>query len=456
MSVGLGDLRREVRACWCVERIVESGSLVLRDIGGGRCGEVAAHRLLSSDAVTPDALLMPHAARTAQACHGRRVVVAQDTTEIDLARHRQPVGGLGPTGNAGLQGFFVHAVVAVDAEDEAVLGVAGARIWTRGPEPTPMHHDIPYDDKESRRWLEGSEIAARHLVPEAREVVMVADRESDIYPMFARQPEGVGFIVRAMHSLPRTRSGDRVLAGGVTLFTLPTGWTELGQQEVRVGPKRPGRPARIATVGLKAGKVTIRRPRSAPDKDVAPSLTLGLVEVREAAPPPGETPLVWRLVTTLPVETFDDAREIVRLYRLRWRIEEVFRALKSDGLDIAGSQLRTASRLMNLAALALVAATRILQLVDARDGSGRPATDIIAPDDIAAVATISARLEGRTERQKNPHPQGSLAWLAWTTARLGGWNCYYKPPGPKTMAKGITRLLDKIDGFNSARSGPDV
>jgi hypothetical protein len=30
----------------------------------------------------------------------------------------------------------------------------------------------------------------------------------------------------------------------------------------------------------------------------------------------------------------------------------------------------------------------------------------------------------------------SLAWLAWIATRLGGWNCYYKPPGPKTMRAG--------------------
>jgi hypothetical protein len=117
--------------------------------------------------------------------------------------------------------------------------------------------------------------------------------------------------------------------------------------------------------------------------------------------------------------------------------------------------LETASRLMNLAALALVAAARTIQLVDARDGSARPATDVIASDEIEAAAAISAALEGATERQKNPHETGSLAWLAWIAARLGGWNCYYKPPGPKTMARGHDRLIDRIAGYRLA-TGPPV
>jgi hypothetical protein len=66
---------------------------------------------------------------------------------------------------------------------------------------------------------------------------------------------------------------------------------------------------------------------------------------------------------------------------------------------------------------------------------------------MAAAEVIGPTLEGKTERQKNPHPPRSLAWLAWIVARLGGWNCYYKPPGPKTMRAGWTRLAAMADGY---------
>ncbi len=445
----LGDARRDERAAWMLDRIVATGSLKLREIGGTRSGELAAHRLLSSGQVEPAALLTPHVQRTAAACKGRRIVAAQDTSEINFDRRRKPAAGLGPTGNTGIRGLFVHPVVAIDAGDEALLGVAGARIWTRGEEPTPMHHSIPYDEKESRRWLEAAEFAATHLAPVAAQVVVVSDREGDIYPMFARRPEPIEFIVRAHH--------DRVLAEGGTLFNASATWRVLGRAQVKVAPKQRGDKGRSAKVALKAGTVTIKRPRSAPDRQDAATLTLGLVEVREEKVPAGvKEPLLWRLVTTLPVATFDNAQEAVRLYRLRWRIEEVFRVLKSDGLNIEDSQLETADRLLNLAAQGLVAAARIIQLVDARDGSVRPATDVIDADDIPAATAICAPLQGNTERQKNRHTQGSLAWLAWIVARLGGWNCYYKPPGPKTMARGLNRLLDRIEGFKLANALHDV
>ena len=340
-------------------------------------------------------------------------------------------------------------MIAVDADSEAVLGVLGARIWTRDETPTPEHQGRAFEDKESLRWLEGAETAAATLGPIAAQVVMVSDREGDIYPLFARRPADLDFVVRANH--------DRALVlaeGKGSLFAAPADWDVLGGCLARVAPRGPGDKGRVAKIVLKAGAVTIRRPKSSGHACDPDSLTLGLVEAREIDPPEGVQPLLWRLVTTLPVATLADAVEAVRLYRLRWRIEEVFRALKSDGLKLEDSQVTEAERLFKLAALGLVAAARILQLVDARDGSTRPATDVIAAADIPATAAIGATLEGNTARQRNLHAEGSLAWLAWITARLGGWNCYYKPPGPKTMARGLDRLLDRIEGFKLAQARP--
>ncbi len=60
---------------------------------------------------------------------------------------------------------------------------------------------------------------------------------------------------------------------------------------------------------------------------------------------------------------------------------------------------------------------------------------------------IAPTLEGKTARQHNPHPPQSLAWLSWIITRLGGWNCYYKPPGPKTMHTGWAQFAAMAAGF---------
>jgi Transposase DDE domain len=270
-------------------------------------------------------------------------------------------------------------------------------------------------------------------------VTMVADRESDIYLLFARKPERLDLIVRAAQ--------DRALAEGGLLFAALAEAKALSRSDVRVAPRGPGDKGRIAKVELRAGTVHIKRPLTACRDDVAAAIELTLVEAREVDAPRGKTALLWRLLTTLPVTTAEQANEVVQLYRMRWRIEQVFRALKSDGLALDDSQVIDAQRMFNLSAIGLAAAIRTIQLVDARDGSPRPATDVIDASFAVALQRLSKKLEGKTQRQKNPHPPDCLAFVAWIAARLGGWNCYYKPPGPKTMRDGWNRLAATLEGY---------
>ena len=144
---------------------------------------------------------------------------------------------------------------------------------------------------------------------------------------------------------------------------------------MRVPPRGPGDKGRTATVSLRAGRVRVRAPLHG-RRSACAEVELTLVEAIEIAPPSGQKALHWRLLTTLPAGTLEQAAEVVRLYRLRWRIEQTFRMLKSDGLKLGECQTYTAWRLFNLAALALDGAVRIIQLVDARDGSERPASDV--------------------------------------------------------------------------------
>src|ERR1700690_648982 len=126
-----GDIRVSRRFERILEDIAGSGALVVRKFGGDRAGGIAAPRFLGSEQATPQAITEEAGQRTAQACRGRRVVVAQDTTEINFAGRDRGRRGLGPAGNGESLGFFAHALVAIDAEEEAVLGVVCAEIWTR-------------------------------------------------------------------------------------------------------------------------------------------------------------------------------------------------------------------------------------------------------------------------------------------------------------------------------------
>jgi hypothetical protein len=436
--MSFGDIRIAERANWLIERVATAGTLVLRKLGETRAGEKAVHRFLSSPYVSVDRIVETLAARTAAQCIGRRILAIQDTSEINFSGRDKKRRGFGPGGDGTTPGFFIHPVVALDIESEAVVGLVDAEIWTRSGARVASRRTRAIEDKESMRWLLGCQAAAG-VLSEAASVTMVADRESDIYELFVRRPERLDLIVRAAQ--------DRCLSNQTMLFAALADAEVLQTSTVKVAPRGPGDKGRQATVELRAGLVSLARPQNLKRSETRDSVELTLVQAREINAPVGKTPLSWHLLTTHPVTSAADAEEIVQLYRLRWRIEQVFRALKSDGLALDDSQIIEAERMFNLAAIGLAGAIRTIQLVDARDGSPRPISDVIDPAFAPALERLSKNREGKTLRQKNPHPPDSLAFVAWIAARLGGWNCYYKPPGPKTMRDGWNHLAAILEGY---------
>jgi hypothetical protein len=436
--MSFGDIRVSERADWLIERVATAGTLVLRKLGETRAGERAVHRFLSSRYVSVDRIVETLASRTAAQCVGRRVLAIQDTSEINFSGRDKKRRGFGPGGDGTTPGFFIHPVIALDIESEAVVGLVDAEIWTRSEDRVASRRKRAIEDKESMRWLSGCQAAAG-VLSEAARVTMVADRESDIYELFVRKPQRLDLIVRAAQ--------NRRLSDETMLFAALADAGVLQTSIVKVAPRGPGDKGREALVELRAGLVSLARPQNLTRSDARDPVDLTLVEAREINAPVGKTPLSWHLLTTHSVTSAADAEEIVQLYRLRWRIEQVFRALKSDGLALDDSQVIDAERMFNLTAIGLAGAIRTIQLVDARDGSSRPISDVIDPVFMPALERLSKNREGKTARQKNPHPTNSLAFVAWIAARLGGWNCYYKPPGPKTMREGWNHLAAILEGY---------
>lgn len=92
-------------------------------------------------------------------------------------------------------------------------------------------------------------------------------------------------------------------------------------------------------------------------------------------------------------------------------------------------------------AAAAKAARIEIQLTQGRDGAeAMPTTNVFTALEIDTLAALNTTLEGSTERQQNHHPKLSLARVAWIIARLGGRNCYYKPPGPIIFRRGMEQF----------------
>ena len=375
------------------------------------------------------------AARAADQCAGRRVLAIQDTTVV-----RSRGGG----------GLYLHPVLLVDADEGAILGLAHAQFLSRNGGKAASRRDLPVSAKESQRWLDGARQASR-VCASAAELTVISDRESDIYAAFADCPRGTDLLVRAAH--------DRALGDGGALFEAADR-APVAKRATLDLPAKPGRKAREASVEVRFLRVEVKKPRNGVTAGLPDSVPLTLVDVREVEAPAGEA-VHWRLLTTRAIDSVEGAIAVVDLYRRRWAIEQLFRTMKTQGFDIEGLRIEEEAPLSRLVMASLIAAVTVQQLVHARDGVQgpaplRPMTDAFDPEDAPLLEAFCRKLEGKTERQKNPHPRGSLAYAAWVCARLGGWTGYYGKPGPMVMLNGWDRFQAAKHGLAAINAYDNV
>ena len=416
--------------------LVDRPGSCIRRLGGTRAREIQFTRFLRNPAVTATEMAAHAGERTAAQVAGRDVVVIQDTSELALGGRRAKANGYGPVGKGGaLRGLLLHAVLAVDAGTGGLIGLVDAQVRNRtGGGKVQSRRSRKTTEKESQRWIDGTTRAAEVLAA-SNSITGVSDRESDIYEHFAARPANMHLIVRACQNR-KIGSGDEATPG--LLFCYADNLPEQGRLTAQI-PAAPGRKARVAELAMRFSSVALCKPRHGASPDLPASIHLTMVDVRETgAPEDGSEPIHWRLLTTLAVTSLRAACRVVELYRMRWTIEEFFHTLKTAGFDIEAADIGDPEVMTKFVAAATVAAVTVMQLVKARDGTtGQPLEDAFDPADAPILEAISAQLAGKTARQQNPHPKGSLAFAAWVIARLGGWTGYYGKPGPKVMRRGL-------------------
>lgn len=402
-------------------------------------------RFLRNAKVTEEEIFATAAQRAPARCAGRHVIAIQDTTSVKAP----PRGGIG---------LRLHPTLLVDADDGAILGIAGAEFLEPGDGRSAQRRERTAEEKESARWLRGVHRAQAAAEGAAR-LTVIADRESDVFSCFADCPEGCGLVVRSAQNrsiVAREKGGPKSLVGLVDALA------PAGLMRVEL-PPTAGRKARTMTLELRVSPVELVRPpnksRLTPQEKaraaagtLARTAPLTLVHAREIDPPDGADRAEWRLLTNEAVGDLADARRIVGLYRRRWAIEQVFRTMKTKGFDVEAVRMEDDRPRRVLVAATLVAAVTIQQMLHDRDGTAaRPIEDAFDPDDVPALEAVCRRLEGDTKKQKNPHPRGSLAYAAWVCARLGDWDGYYGKPGPVVLVRGWRRFKGIKHGWTLAK-----
>lgn len=338
----------------------------------------AAYRLFDTDDVSFQAVVAPHNRHTREDCRpGDVKLILNDTTELDFTAHRG-TDGLGPIGNGGGRGFFVHSGLMVDAATRRTDGMAGQEIFYRPPTGSKKgakNSRRRDPNRESAVW--GRLMDRIGAPPPDVTWLHVCDRGADDYEVFQRAlSHRCGFVIRAAKLNRKVQTPDgREQTLAEFLDELPSH----GERNIAV-KATPQQPARTARVALRFGELLLPLPKVLTPwlRDHRPSapLRLRVVELREVAPPNGATPIRWVLYTTEPADTINTADRVIGFYEQRPTIEDYHKCWKT-GCHVEKRQYETAARLERVAGLLSVVAVRLLQLrTAARETPDRPAEEV--------------------------------------------------------------------------------
>jgi hypothetical protein len=416
----LGDKRRTHRLVRLANQVLchPSGSLPEETVDWADLK--AAYRLLSCGDVTFEAIAGPHWEQTRRRPPGTYLVLS-DTTELDFGVQRK-IPGMSQTGNGGGWGFLLHSALVVAAEGEDVVGLAGQKIRYRQRKPKKENTAQRLKrDRESQLW--GQVIDQVGPPPEGVRWVHVMDRGADNFEVYCHCVEQHSeWVVRVTQRQRNILAPDgKKLPLAVYLKTLPWAGTYELRMRARGQTREHGpQPARTAKVEVRFGRLHMPVPthKSRYVKRLSPApIAMGVVYALEVDAPKDVEPIEWILLTSLPVESFEEAWLVLGDYEKRWLIEEWHKALKT-GCRVEDRQLKTKERLERITGLLSVVGVRLLQLKSAaRATPTRPATEVVPKRWIAMLRAARKNIRRKT----SPITAMTIYEFYRELAKLGGF-----------------------------------
>ncbi len=474
------------------KRLVTSARLMAANPGAsfpaaaqGDMAAVAGHyRLLeqpTASAVTVANILATHRQHTLLRMAGQStVLLVQDGTDLNFATHGASDLGLisRNKGSAGTVGLHLHSTLAV-ADNGVPLGAVNMAFDSlpreeecQGTEENKSRHRSEVADKgkdepkqategkdkgggeqsnqdskvKTERWLSALKDSAElaRQVPDTQ-CIAVLDREGDAYTIFeeCRRHESLNLIVRAKHNRSLGMKRDKLfdhlrkapVRGRIEIEVARSS----ARRAARNQKKSALRVARIADTELRWETVTLLKDPTDPH---SASLTLTLVHLQEPLQPAdGTDPLEWFLLTSLPVASQADAERIINAYRLRWRIEDWHRVMKS-GCKAEFLNLQKTEGLERAITIKAVIAWRLLAMtLLGRETPELPAEVLFSDLEIRVLGDIA-------EDKKKP-PPNNLGNAVLLMAMLGGYlNRKHDPaPGHKIIWTGYTTMIHYTNAY---------
>lgn len=423
--LGIADRRISSRAVAVAAAVARRPRGTVTAVFDSASAREGAYRLLENDSLTTEHLESALGAATARACAAAEMVcVAVDGSSLNLVDTKRDKG-LGVVGSyrVGARGVIVQTALALSTEGTPI-DVLGQRYWTREqgrPGVGEMSHVVD---------LVGDVLARMREHAPTTMPWFQFDRgyDSQLLLSFLRDEEA-HFTIRssADRRLEDTRTGKRRYLGAV-LHRAPA----MGKYGVALTASDEAA-ARTASVTVRAAKVTLLVKRKSKGLEL---VELWAVEAKESR----TNGLLWRLLTSEPAGTFEEAMRVIRAYESRWRIEEFHRAWKDGVCHVEETQLRSLSAVTKWATFHATVAARATRLARlARETPNIPAdTEFSRPELMAMVALA------KKKRLKASDPVPTLAAAVNMVAQLGGYTGKSSggPPGATVIARGLQRVVD--------------
>lgn len=168
----------------------------------------------------------------------------------------------------------------------------------------PTRASRSFEARESYKWQQSYTVAGQlQQQCDGTRVVSVVDHEGDIYELLcqASQPDQSDILIRARHLQRLDVRGDKPRKLIDRLKACPMA----GQRALSI-PRRGNVAARTATMAVRYTPMTFKPPK---DETHLPSVRLDVIHTTEIDPPADVQPLTWTLLTTVPTDSFDAARE---------------------------------------------------------------------------------------------------------------------------------------------------
>lgn len=212
--------------------------------------------------------------------------------------------------------------------------------------------------------------------------------------------------------------------------------------------------ARSAMLTVRFGSFELNAPRNHPKHrvDELPDIKMHAIHVLEECPPEGEDAVEWMLLTNLEVSDFEQAREKVYWYSLRWRIEMFFKVLKS-GFRVEDCRLAHGERLCRY-----LTVMRCGRMASVHDDFDRPnqsgvqcCSSLLTDQEWKILRSKNTRAGKNVPADKPPTMRRAVAWIAKLGGHLGR-KCD-GPPGTTTLWRGWKRLVSLVEGAKLAEAG---